>query len=77
MQNQLTIAEVDCEAHKSLCKTQSIEGFPTLVFFNRGARSDYNGGRKLEQLTKFAEKASGPYVFVCRSRPNVHPFLTF
>ncbi|THV07435.1 thioredoxin-domain-containing protein [Dendrothele bispora CBS 962.96] len=59
MQNKLTIAEVDCEAHKSLCKTQKIEGFPTLVFFNGGARSEYNGGRKLEPLTKFAEKASG------------------
>jgi thiol-disulfide isomerase/thioredoxin len=62
MQNKLTVAEVDCEAHKALCKNQNIEGFPTLVFYAGGSRSDYNGGRKLEQLQKFAEKASGAYV---------------
>jgi len=61
-QNKVTIAEVNCDDHGALCKAQSIQGYPTLVWFGQGedevGRSEYNGGRKLEQLKAFAEKAS-------------------
>ncbi|TRM68611.1 thioredoxin-like protein [Schizophyllum amplum] len=61
MQNRLTIAEVDCEAHPAICKSFNINGYPTLVYVNQaGVRSEYNSGRKLEQLTAFVEKASAP-----------------
>ena len=59
MQNKLTIAEVNCDEHMALCKSHGIQGYPALVFVTSdGLRSQYNGGRKLEQLTSFAEKAS-------------------
>lgn len=59
MQGKVTIAEVDCEAHEKFCKTQDIGGFPTLVYYpSGGPKSEYTGGRKLEQLKSFAEKAS-------------------
>ncbi|KAJ3996888.1 protein disulfide isomerase [Lentinula boryana] len=58
MQSKLTIAEVDCEAHKALCKENNIQGFPTLVYIADGSRTEYSGGRKIEQLTDFANKAS-------------------
>ncbi len=63
MKGRLAIAEVDCDAHNSLCKTQGVQGFPTLAFFNGGSSShktEYSGGRKLEQLKNFAEKAVAP-----------------
>ncbi|KAG5645761.1 hypothetical protein DXG03_005298 [Asterophora parasitica] len=59
MRGQLNIAEVDCDDHGALCKAYDVKGYPTLVYITAGgARSDYNGGRKLEQLRAFAEKAS-------------------
>ena len=62
MQNKVTIAEVNCDDHSALCKSQDIKGYPTLVFFSNGGRSEYNGGRKLDQLKEFTEKASEEYV---------------
>jgi thioredoxin domain-containing protein 5 len=65
MQGKVTIAEVNCDEHQALCKTHSIQGYPTLVWFNkvekdaeRSERHEYNGGRKLEQLRAFVEKAT-------------------
>ena len=63
MKNKLTIAEVNCEDNTSLCKSLSIEGYPTLIFFDsNGVRTEYRGGRKLDQLKAFAEKAAAAYV---------------
>lgn len=58
LKNKVTVAEVDCDAHSSLCAAQKIQGYPTLVYFSGGIRSEYTGGRKLDQLKAFAEKAS-------------------
>ncbi|KAF8632392.1 hypothetical protein AX17_004833 [Amanita inopinata Kibby_2008] len=56
-----TIAEVNCDEHGALCKRFEVQGYPTLIFFGaNGARTDYNNGRKLDQLVSFVEKASAP-----------------
>jgi thioredoxin domain-containing protein 5 len=62
MQYKMTIAEVNCEDHGSLCKKEGIEGYPALFFYpGSGAeKSEYLGGRKLEQLSAFADKANEP-----------------
>ncbi len=57
LQGKITIAEVDCDAHSAMCSAQKIQGYPTLIYFARGMRSEYNGGRKLDQLKSFVEKA--------------------
>jgi len=72
MKNKLTIAEVNCETHSALCKTQDVKGFPMLTFYTGGTgpggqKTEYTGGRKLEQLQRFAEMATAPAV----SRVNV------
>ena len=63
IEGRITIAEVNCDENQSLCKSQ---GYPTLIWFGQGeevaARSEYSGGRKLEQLRVFVEKASEAYV---------------
>ncbi|KAF7301221.1 Leucyl aminopeptidase [Mycena indigotica] len=59
MQSKVTIGEVDCEANEKFCKAQGISGYPTLVYYPpSGEKSEYSGGRKLEQLKAFVEKAS-------------------
>lgn len=60
MQNKLNIAEVNCEDHAALCKTQDITGFPMLIYYSNGAKSEYTGSRKLDKLKEFTEKASIP-----------------
>jgi len=57
MKDKLTVAEVDCEAHGSLCALYRVPGYPTLIYFSSGVRSEYAGGRKLDQLKAFAETA--------------------
>ena len=60
MQHKLAIAEVNCEEHNGLCKAQNVQGYPVLNFYAHGIRTEYAGGRKLEQLKAFAERASTP-----------------
>lgn len=61
MQHKLNIAEVNCEDHKAICKQEGIEGYPMLFYYGgKGAKTEYTGGRKLEQLAAFANKVSGP-----------------
>jgi thioredoxin domain-containing protein 5 len=60
MQNKLDIAEVNCEDNAALCKSQDIQGYPTLVYYTTLSKTVYTGGRKFEQLKAFTEKASAP-----------------
>jgi thioredoxin domain-containing protein 5 len=59
MQNKLTIAQVNCDDHGALCKSYEVQGYPSLLYLGEGGlTSVYNGGRKLDQLKAFSEKAS-------------------
>ncbi|KAF8189719.1 protein disulfide isomerase [Pholiota molesta] len=73
MKGKVTVAEVNCDDNSALCKAQGIEGYPTLVWFGQGntenGRSEYNSGRKLDQLIAFAEKASASGVEIL-SKPE-------
>lgn len=62
MQGKLTIAEVNCEDYGALCKSEDVAGYPMLVYYANGARSEYMGGRKFEALKAFTEKAAAPAV---------------
>jgi len=58
LQNQVQVAQIDCDAHGAFCQSYDVRGYPTLKFFSNGATSEYQGSRKLENLKAFAEKAS-------------------
>jgi thioredoxin domain-containing protein 5 len=60
MQGRVTVAEVNCEEHQSLCKMHNVQGYPTLMWLGKekDERHEYSGGRKLEQLRAFVEKAN-------------------
>ncbi|KAI6009718.1 thioredoxin-like protein [Pisolithus marmoratus] len=60
MQHKLNIAEVNCDDHKPLCSSQGIPGFPTLLYYAHGAKTEYTGSRKYDQLVTFSEHASHP-----------------
>lgn len=61
MQHKLKIAEVNCEEHSAICRQEGVTGYPMLFYYGgKGTKTEYTGGRKLEQLRAFAEKVSGP-----------------
>jgi len=57
----IVIADVDCTAEgKSLCDKNEVQGFPTIKFGDPDNLDDYEGGRDLDELQKFAKENLGP-----------------
>ncbi|CAE6471161.1 hypothetical protein ACGC1H_001002 [Rhizoctonia solani] len=59
---RVNIAEVNCEQYGALCKSQNIDGYPMLFFYNAGQKVDFRGGRKIEPLEQFVLRAVAPGV---------------
>ncbi|GAA5845066.1 hypothetical protein JCM9279_005423 [Rhodotorula babjevae] len=53
------VYEIDCDAaeNKRACRTQGVQGYPTLKFYNKGASAEYLGKRDVKSLEAFALKA--------------------
>merc|ERR1719159_2148951 len=55
------VGDVDCTADgKSLCEKHGVSGYPTIKWGEPDSLKDYNGGRTLDDLKKFAEENLGP-----------------
>jgi len=55
------IADVDCTAGgKELCESVGVQGYPTIKYGDPNNLEDYEGGRDLKALTKFAKENLGP-----------------
>lgn len=59
---KVNIAEVNCDEHGALCKSQGVDGYPMLFFYNAGQKVDFRGGRKIEPLEQFVLRAVAPGV---------------
>merc|ERR1719446_654219 len=56
------VADVDCTTAegKKLCETHGVEGFPTIKWGDPSNLEDYDGGRDLKDLKKFAKENLKP-----------------
>jgi len=55
------VADVDCTTGgKALCETHGVRGYPTIKWGDPSALEDYQGGRSLSDLQKFAEENLKP-----------------
>merc|ERR1712178_620199 len=55
------IADVDCTTGgKSLCEKHNVQGYPSIKWGEPGDLKDYDGGRDLASLKKFASENLGP-----------------
>lgn len=56
------VGDVDCTADgaKDLCETHGVEGFPTIKWGDPSDLQDYEGGRELAELKKFANENLKP-----------------
>jgi len=55
------VADVDCTAEgKSLCEEVGVRGYPTIKYGDPSDLQDYQGGRDVDSLKKFAEENLKP-----------------
>jgi len=55
--SKVGVYDVDCTAEgKPLCDSSGVKGFPTIKFGDPSNLEDYNGGRDLPALKKFASE---------------------
>jgi hypothetical protein len=55
------VADVDCTADgKALCEENGVRGYPTLKWGDPSDLQDYQGGRSLDELKKFATENLKP-----------------
>ena len=53
--------QVDCTAAgKELCQEYGVQGYPTIKYGDPDDLQDYQGGRDLDSLKKFASENLGP-----------------
>lgn len=67
MRGKMTIAEVNCDDHKSLCSKQGVDGYPMLSYYAPGGqKTDFTGSRKLDSLKSWTNRVVKPYVSMVR-----------
>jgi len=55
------VADVDCTAAgKPLCDSNGVKGFPSIKYGDPASLEDYKGGRKYDDLSKFAKENLKP-----------------
>jgi len=57
MQGKLNVGEVNCDEQKKLCKDAGVKGYPSILFFRGGQRTEYAGMRGLGDFIDYANKA--------------------
>jgi len=60
LKDSVPVAKVDCDAHGEFCASHGVQGFPTIKLFTPGVTVDYNQGRSVEAIVKFAKNWIGP-----------------
>ena len=50
----VSVAAVDCDAHKEVAQMMRIQGYPTVAFMHKGTVTLYKGPRKAQDTASFA-----------------------
>ena len=56
------LAKIDATVEQELGKKFGVQGYPTLLWFVNGQKSDYKGGRTSETIVEWINKKTGPAV---------------
>jgi thiol-disulfide isomerase/thioredoxin len=71
LKDKVNIVAVDCDAHRALCTSNGVKGFPTIKMYvpilnnaddrlENGKSNEYSGSRSLDKLKEFALKSVKP-----------------
>jgi protein disulfide-isomerase A1 len=58
----IPLTQVDCTSNRAVCEAQGIDGYPTLKFFVRNSRLDFEGRRNEDGIRRFIDKHIKPKV---------------
>jgi protein disulfide-isomerase A1 len=58
--SEVKLAKVDATVHATLGSKFNLQGYPTIKFLRSGVPSDYEGGRKAQEIVAWILKKSGP-----------------
>jgi|LauGreDrversion4_2_1035121.scaffolds.fasta_scaffold66222_3 protein disulfide isomerase len=56
------LAKIDATVEQELAKKFGVQGYPTLLWFVNGQKSDYKGGRTSDTIVEWINKKTGPAV---------------
>lgn len=56
------LGKVDATENNALAERFEVKGFPTLIWFVKGARQDYTGGRTKDTILSWINKKTGPSI---------------
>jgi len=59
---KVSLVKVDATTEKDLASKYNIKGFPTLVWFEGGKQTEYDGGRTSDTITDWVRSMIGPAV---------------
>ena len=54
--NEISIASVNCDEHKSVCSSNEVQGYPTLKLYKGDDEIPYRGGRDYDDFVNFLDK---------------------
>lgn len=57
---KVVLAKIDATAEESLAQEFEVQGFPTLIWFNKGKQIAYGGGRTESEIVAWVKKKTGP-----------------
>ncbi|KAG8820676.1 hypothetical protein FRC19_008676 [Serendipita sp. 401] len=58
----INVAEVNCDAHGTVCREQEIEGYPTVVLYLNGKKIEYTGSKSVSAMEEYIRKAMSPRI---------------
>jgi len=70
LRGKAVLAKVDATEEKDLATKYNVKGFPTLIWFEDGQQSEYDGGRTAETIVEWVNSMTGPAVNVASSMPS-------
>ncbi|KYR00125.1 protein disulfide isomerase [Tieghemostelium lacteum] len=74
-QEKIGIAKVDCTEEEDLCQAHRVQGYPTLILYNKGVPEPYEGGRKLEEMATYLQQELLPPVEKLETQEDVDAFI--
>lgn len=56
--SNIKIIDIDCDLdnHKELCRTQNIEGYPTVIYYGKQGKKEFNMNRTVPHLEQFIKQ---------------------
>jgi len=70
LKGKVSLAKVDATEEKEISSRYNVKGFPTLVWFEDGKETEYDGGRTADTIVEWVKSMTGVAVIEISSPPD-------